>query len=121
MLVTVVIAVASSVCRSTEDFEPEALALAVAFVAAVGLMWLSVILWMLHRKRRWFLLSLFAALLAIGIVAQAMLIRRSLGPDLVDQAVVGSFALYVHAVVYFGALRASDYRLGLDTSPSNLR
>ncbi len=121
MLVTIVIAVASSVCRGTENSEPEALVLAVAFGAAVGLMWLGVMLWMLHRRRRWFLLSVLGAWLPIGIVAQAMLMKRSLGPDLVDQAVVGSLTLYVHAVVYFGTLRASDYRLGLDTSPSNLR
>ena len=121
MLVTVVIAVASSVCRGTNKLESDTLALAVIVGAAGGLMWMSVILWMFNRRRRWFFLSLLGLFFPIGIVAQTVLTRRSFGTDLVNDAVVVSLALYVHAVVYFGILRASDYRLGLDTSPSNLR
>jgi hypothetical protein len=121
ILVTVLIATATSLCRDSESLEPETLMLAIALGTSIGMVWLSVALWMLNRRRRWFLLSVLSSWLPVAVMAIFSLSQRILGPDLVGEAVVATLAICIHAAVYFGTLRASDYRLGLDTSSPNLR
>ncbi len=111
MVLTFAVAIISSICRNTIDTQTAQFFLTLAFGVGVGVTWLSLMLWMLARRWIWFATSVLFIAAQTSFAAYLTVRSPAFADGTAVVVLMGSLGFYMHAIVFFAALRAADYRL----------